>query len=238
MSTSGTADFATSRYSIITRALRLLGVLASGMSPTTNQTNDAIYALNTLTKAWMADGLSLWAIKSYTITLVAGTNSYRIGNTEDVDTPKPLKITQALNRNSTSNIDIPMRGLTRQEYNMLGNKTASGNPIQYFYDPQRVYGDLYLFPTPTSVEASANTILIYYQRPYEDFKSDTDEPDFPQEWFDALSYGLACRLAPEYGISLQDRKQLWQEMTIIKQEALNFGLEEGSMFFQRDLRNW
>jgi len=27
-------------------------------------------------------------------------------------------------------------------------------------------------------------------------------------------------------------------MTIIKQEALNFGLEEGSMFFQRDFRNW
>ena len=238
MSTSGSADFAISRDTIIKRALRLLGVLASGATPNTNQTNDAQYALNTLVKAWMADGLSLWAIKSYTITLVAGTSYYRLGNSQTINTPKPLKITQALNRNITSNIDIPMRGLTRQEYNMLGNKTVGGNPIQYFYDPQRNYGDLYVFPTPTSVEASANTVIIYYQRPYEDFDSSTDEPDFPQEWFDALAYGLACRLAPEYGISLQDRKQLWQEMTIIKQEALNFGLEEGSMFFSRDLRNW
>jgi hypothetical protein len=81
-------------------------------------------------------------------------------------------------------------------------------------------------------------VIIYYQRPYEDFDTSIDEPDFPQEWFDALAYGLACRLAPEYGISLQDRKQLWQEMTIIKQEALNFGLETGSLFFGIDLRTW
>ena len=53
MSTSGSADFAISRDTIIKRALRLLGVLASGATPTTNQTNDAQYALNTLVKAWM-----------------------------------------------------------------------------------------------------------------------------------------------------------------------------------------
>jgi len=131
-----------------------------------------------------------------------------------------------------------MRILTRQEYNMLGNKSVSGNPIQLYYQPQRNYGDMFVFPTPTTVEAAANRIVIHYQRPFEDFDSGTDEPDFPQEWFDALAYGLACRLAPTYGIPLQDRKQLWNEMTIIKQEAMNFGLEEGSMFFQRDLRNW
>jgi len=226
MSTSGSSDYATSRALLISRALRLLGVIPSGGTPSTDQTNDASYALNSLVKAWMADGMPLWAIKSYTITLVDGTNSYRIGDGQAVNTPKPLKITQAFNRNTTSLIDIPMR------------KSVSGNPIQYFYDPQRIYGDLYIFPTPSSVEASNNTIVINYQRPFEDFVSNTDEPDFPQEWFDALAYGLACRLAPEYGLSLQDRKQLWQEMTIIKQEALNFGLEEGSMFFQRDFRNW
>ena len=238
MTTSGTAVFSTTRDNIIKRALRLLGVLPSNTNPTDDQKTDAQYALNSLVKAWMADGMPLWAIKSYTIPLTDAINSYRIGDSELIDTPKPLKILQAFNRNTTSNIDIPMRILTRQEYNMLGNKSTSGNPIQLFYDPQRNYGDLFLFPTPTSVEASANTIIIFYQRPFEDFNADVDEPDFPQEWFDALAYGLACRLAPEYGISLQDRKQLWQEMTIIKQDALNFGLEEGSLFFQRDFRNW
>jgi len=51
-------------------------------------------------------------------------------------------------------------------------------------------------------------------------------------------YGLATRLAPEYGIPAADRKVLWQEMNIIKQDALNFGLEEGSLYFSREFRSW
>ena len=90
MSTSGSADFAISRDTIIKRALRLLSVLPSGASPSVNQSSDAQYALNTLVKAWMADGLSLWAIKSYTLPLVAGTSSYRFGESQIINTPKPL----------------------------------------------------------------------------------------------------------------------------------------------------
>ena len=44
MSTSGSADYSTSALNIIKRALRLLGVLPSVGSPTTAQTNDAMYA--------------------------------------------------------------------------------------------------------------------------------------------------------------------------------------------------
>jgi hypothetical protein len=131
-----------------------------------------------------------------------------------------------------------MRILTRQEYNMLGNKTSSGNPIQVFYDPQNSYGDLHVFPVPTATEAAGNTITIHYQRPFEDFDASTDTPDFPQEWYDAITYGLATRLAPEYGIPSTDRRTLWQEMLTIKQDALNFGLEEGSLYFGREMRSW
>jgi hypothetical protein len=238
MSTSGSTDYSTTRLDIINRALSLLGVVPQGGTPTTYDLSDANLALNGLVKSWMADGLQLWAITSYNIPLTNGVNKYRIGLNQTINISKPLKIQQAYNRNTTSFVDIPMRILTRQEYNMLGNKSVSGNPIQIYYDPQRVYGDLYVFPTPTTVEASNNIVVIHYQRPFEDFDADIDEPDFPQEWFDAICYGLACRLAPSYGIPLADRKQLWNEMTIIKQDAMNFGLEEGSMFFQRDFRNW
>ena len=90
-------------------------------------------------------------------------------------------------------------------------------------------GVFHLFPVPSTVEQSANTIKYVCQIPFEDFDASTDNPDFPQEWYDALTYGLATRLAPEYGVPATDRKMLWQEMTIIKQDALNFGLEEGSL---------
>jgi len=236
--TSGSTDFSVTRDDIIKRALRLIGVLAQGETPSATQVTEAASALNGLVKAWQADGMPLWALKSYAVTLVAGTKDYEIGLGKAVNIPKPLKVQQAYNHNVTSNVDIPMRILTKQEYNMLGNKTSAGNPIQIYYDPQRDYGILSVFPVPSTVEQTANTITLFYQRPFEDFDASTDNPDFPQEWYDAITYGLATRLAPEYGIPAADRKVLWQEMSIIKKEALDFGTEEGSLYFQRDFRGW
>jgi len=232
MPTSGTTDFSVTRDDIIKRALRILGVVAQGETPTTDQVTEASYALNTLVKAWQADGMPLWAIKEQTIPLVAGQAVYTL------QSPKPLKVLQAWNHVTASSVDIPMRILTQDEYNRLGNKTTPGCPIQIYYDPRRNTGELHTFPVATSVEASGNTIHIVYQSTYEDFDTATDNPDFPQEWYDALAYGLATRLAPEYGLDIAARKTLWQEMSVIKQEALNFGLEEGSLYFGVERRGW
>lgn len=236
--TSGSTDFSVTRDDIIKRALRLIGVLAQGETPTAAQITEGAFALNSLVKAWQADGMPLWALKSYNIPLVAGTKDYEIGLGKTINIPKPLKVQQIYNHNLTSNIDIPMRALTKQEYNMLGNKTSSGNPIQAYYNPQLDYGILSVFPVPSTVEQTKNVITIFYQRPFEDFDASTDTPDFPQEWFDAVMYGLATRLAPEYGVPAADRKVLWQEANIIKQDALNFGLENGSLYFGVDRRDW
>ena len=232
MTTSGTTSFSVSRDDLIKGALRKIGVVAQGEVPTADQYTEAAFALNLLVKAWQADGMPLWALKQRSVTLIDGTASYTL------DTPKPLKIIQAWNHDSTSNVDIPMRIITKQEYNILGNKTSSGNPIQCYYDPRRDTGVLYLFPVPSSAQVGLNSISLVYQAPFEDFDASTDTPDFPQEWYDAITYGLATRLAPEYGIPSVDRKMLYQEMTAIKQEALSFGTEEGSLYFQRDVRSW
>ena len=176
--------------------------------------------------------MPLWAIKERTITLQANTNTYTL------NTPKPLKVIQAWYRNTTSNVDVPMRVITRDEYNRLGNKYSAGTPIQVYYEPRRDDGVLHVFPTPSATDAANVSIHIVYQAPFDDFDQSTDTPDFPQEWYDAVTYGLATRLAPEYGLPIPDRKTLWQEMSIIKQDALNFGLEEGSLFFGVERRGW
>ena len=229
---SGSTDFSVTRDDIIKRALRLIGVLAQGETPTTTQVTEAAFALNGLVKAWEADGMPLWAIKQRDVQLVSGQSTYTLSS------PKPLKVFQAWNHNITTNVDVPMRIITKQEYNILGNKTTTGNPIQIYYDPRRDTGELHVFPVPTSVEATANKIQLVYQAPFEDFDASTDLPDFPQEWYDAITYGLATRLAPEYGVDPNSRKMLWQEMTLIKQDALNYGLEEGSLYFGVERRKW
>lgn len=232
MSTSGTTSYSITRDDIIKRALRLVGALAQGETPSSNQTTEAAAALNGLVKAWAADGMPLWAITERTLPFVAGQRVYTISS------PKALKVLQAWNHNVTSNVDIPMRIITQAEYNILGNKTSAGNPIQIYYDPRRDNGEMHVFPVPTTVEQAANTLHYVCQIPFEDFNASTDAPDFPQEWYDAVTYGLATRLAPEYGLDIPSRKTLWQEMTIIKQDALNFGLEEGSLYFGVERRSW
>ncbi len=231
MATSNSTNFATSRNELITGALRIVGAVAQGETPTTAQITEGAEALNMLAKAWTVDGMPLWVTKEYTMALVASTASY-------TPTVKMMKVIQAYNHNTSTNVDIPMRIITRDEYNRLGNKVSTGNPIQLMHIPNRTDSTIKVYPVPTSVEASTNTIIVTYQKQYDDFDASTDEPEFPQEWFDALKFGLAHRLAAEYGMELNDRKQLMQEALLLKQEALNFGTEEGSLFLQADMRSW
>ena len=239
MATSGTTDFSGNQETIIKRALRLIGVLAQGEEPTTDQHDDAASALNGLVKAWQADGMPLWAMKTYEVTMVTGVGEYIIGVGQTVNTPKPLRIVQGINRNNnTPTIDIPMRILTQQEYLMLGNKTTQGMPIQLYYQPLLDTGRLSLFPTPDATTAAQNKLVIIYQAPFEDFDADVDTPDFPQEWYDAIIFGLACRLAPEYGLPSDQRQALRAEAKEIKDAAMSMGTEEGSLYFQRDYRSW
>lgn len=232
MTTSGTYDFSVNRDQLIYGALRLAGVIAQGETPSSSQVSDAATTLNMLVKAWMADGMPLWAIRTITITPVANQNTYTY------DTPKLLKPIQAWNRQTASQVDIPMRIISRQEYNILGNKSTTGNPIQLFFNPNLSSTEIKLFPTPDSTAAAQNVIYIVAQVPYQDFDTATDTPDFPQEWYEAIKYGLAVRLAGEYNIDIETRRVLVAEATAIKNEALSFGTEENSLYFQRDFRSW
>jgi len=234
-------NYTVTRDEIIKRALRLIGVVAQGETPTVTQTDEAAKALNGLVLAWQADGMPLWAIKTHTMPLVQNKKKYVFGTTQvppEVGIPKPLKVMQAWYHNIPSNVDVPLRLVTQQQYDMLGNKEVKGLPVQLWYHPDKDTGTLTVYQVPDSYTEQNITISFVYQAPFSTFDASPDVPDFPQEWYDAVTYGLATRLAPEYGVPLNDRKTLWQEMSIIKQEALNFGLEEGSLYFQVERYGW
>lgn len=231
MTISSSYDFSVTRDEIIASALRIIGAIAPGETPTTAMYTSGSQALNMIVKAWQADGMPVWVMSQYTLTLVDATNSYSI-------TPKLLKVISAFNRNTSTNIDIPMRVVSQDEYNRLGNKSTAGNPIQIWAQPLLDTTTVKVYPTPTAVEAAANTILITYQKQFSDMDSSSDTLEFPQEWFDAIKFALANRLSFEYGMDIQDRKQLLEQAMILKQEALSFGTEEGSVFFGVDVRRW
>jgi len=231
MSTSGTTSYTPDALTIIKGALRLVGAISQGETPTTDQTSEAMEALNMMTKSLASKGLLIWVVDNVAITTVSGTATYNVGLGQTVNVPKPLKVTQAFY--TRNNVDVPVRIVTREEYESLGNKTSQGTPSLLYYEPLRDYGVVHMFPVPDS---TAPVVTIIGQHHIQDFNVSTNSPDFPQEWFEALKYGLASRLAGEYGVNIQVRAFLVREADRYMEEALAFTQEEGSLYFGVDKR--
>ena len=229
MSTSGTTSWKLQRDSIISAALRKLAVLSGGASPEAYQITNATEALNAMLKSFQTDGMPLWAMKSYTFTTIVGQSQYVIGDGQALDTAFPLKVTQAWRNVSATSSNVPMNVYTDYNFNLLPLVTSSGTPINLYYQPQNGTGNINLWPIPSD---AVTTITLRYQRPFEDMTSATDDLDFPSYWTEAIIYGLALRLSPEYGVPLQDRQLLAKEAEYFHQQALSFGTEEGGLFFQ------
>lgn len=228
MTTSGVTTTELNRDSIISAAMRKCQVLAKGQTPDAEDLSNGTSALNNLVAQLMTMGMPLWAENSYTVPLVAGQASYTIGVGQSVNTPFPLRVIQAWY--------IPSGGTSRQDifptanYDM--NKLpdgSSGTPSQYSYQPKINYGILTIWPKPDTT-ATAGAFTIRYVSPFETFSGATDTPYFPREWNNALIYGLAALLAPEYGVPLQDRAQLEKQAQMHLDIALDSGDEPTSIY--------
>lgn len=140
---------------------------------------------------------------------------------------RPLRILNA--RRVADGSETELMPLSRQEYFALPQKASTGAPTQYFYDPQLNFGKLYLWPTSDN---AVDLVKFTYERPIEDFVSTADNPDFPVEWVEALIYGLAVRLYPEYGNDPQRYGMLKAEADEKLALVMAFDSEQESIFFQ------
>ena len=231
MSTSGTVVWTLKRDAIINAALRKISVLSGGSSPATYEVTNAAEALNAMCKGFEADGMPIWAIKSYTFTTTANTATYAIANGQTIDAAVPLKILQAERISTSGAANVPMNIMNQYDFNLLPVNATAATPVTLNYQPLSTYGLINLWPKPAD---SVTTITLHYQRPFEDINNNTDDIDVPSYWMEALIYGLAWRLSPEYGTPIQDRAVLAKEAEYFHQQALSFGTEEGSLLMMPD----
>lgn len=237
MATSGITINTISRDDIIKAALRKLSALAQGQTPSTEDYTNGAFALNLLAKEYQTLGMPLWKRTNYTFAPTLATAQYLIGVGQTLNTPFPLKMYQAYVTDTTSNTRTPIEIISHQSYYMLPSNSSSGRTIQLMYQPMRTYGKINVWPTPDSSAVANTTITIIYQAPFETFVASSDEPDFPEEWGNALIYGLAKDLAPEWSIALDSRKMLLEEAKQHLEIATSFGTEEASLYWQPDTRH-
>jgi hypothetical protein len=248
MALSGSSNYNTTRDSIISRALRIIGAIAQGETPTTTAINEAAQTLNEIFKEWQSDGMQLWRTESLPLT---GTITVGATITINVTPPvanvnyyAPMKVLTAWYRNA-DDVDIPINLITKDEYDRLSPKFVQGIPNQMYYQPPGSFesgdsaqGVLHCFPALSAEFIADNTIWITAVFPLQDFDADDNEPDIPSYLINALVWALADQLCYEYGTGLAERSMIQKKAQMHKAVALAYDQEEGSLMIRPDYKTW
>lgn len=231
MTVSAVTTYTLSLNELIDEALDLLGVGSEGEAITADMYARGKRSLNLMILSFNADE-DLWRRETRSVTLLASTASYALA------APKPMRVEAARRKNTASGYETPMTMWSRQEYLDQPNKTsAPSTPVNFYYDPQRDTGTLYLWPAPTSTVASAFTVNLDILRPMFLMDTSADTLDFPQEWQETVIYNLAVRLMPKYPVNDSNQAQL-----VIAQAAnllaklKSWDQETASIYLQPDYR--
>jgi hypothetical protein len=155
------------------------------------------------------DGTRQWttvsSVGASTITVAdALTGAAASGNTVFAytnQTGKPMQVTSARLRNADGT-DIVLTILGRKEFMEIANKTTEGTPVQAYISFLATSAQVYLWPVPNDIN---ERVKFSYVRAVQDFDSGSDDPDFPSEWLEALTFNLAIRIAPAYGIQIKSQ---------------------------------
>lgn len=194
MALSGVRDQADTVTQIVTDALGKIYVAVGGETVSAEDLAKGIRVLKHMLRTWAVDGVRLWLINDQTVTLVAGTATYAL-------TVRALDVSQAWIR--TDGNDTPVRILTREEYNRLPDKTASGSPFSLFVDRDLAATSVTVYPVPDATSAANDSLRVTTKYQIQDVTSGGEDIEVPPEWTEALVYNLAVRLAPDFAAEVR-----------------------------------
>lgn len=233
MATSGTYAFTVTRDDIIAAALRTLGAFGVNDTIPPNDITNCAQALNILVKSLVKKGLPLWCVQTVNQPCVIAQMDYVMGPANVSSPLRPLRILNAFLRDPTGN-DVQLQVVSRYDYNNLGLKSSPGIPNQLMYDPQATQGVVTLYNVPN---LAGYTLYTTIQRQIQDFNLSTDNPDMPQEAFQALKWALADELALEYGSPQMNYQQVQAKAVGYMNELMDFEQEQASVYFTPSMRS-
>lgn len=115
----------------------------------------------------------------------------------------PTKISKPLDILSTRSYSLEglESALTRyagksEYFELSGDKSLTGTPTMYYYDPGVDMGTFYLYPAPSDV---TTVFKCQAQMPIEDLDTSAQNAYFPREWHNALVLNLAVSICPYFG---------------------------------------
>lgn len=152
---------------------------------------DARMQANLMQAEWSNRGVSLWAVDLQSQLLVQGTATYTLPITTVAMLDAYIEITSG-----SDAIDRLIFPISRTDYAALPNKATQAPPTTFWFD-RLITPTVTLWPVP---DGSTTYTLKYYRwrRLQDAVAADGTTLDIPYRWFDAMSWGLAARLAVIY----------------------------------------
>jgi len=182
----------------INRALRLLGVLAEGETPSAATSQDGLTALNQMIDSWNTERLSVFSTQDQIFTWPAGQITRTLGPSGDFIGNRPVLFDDATYyRDPGTNVSFGIKFINQQQYDGIAVKTVTSTYPQVIF-VNMTYPDatMTVYPKPTrdlewhfiSVQELSNPAVL------------TTNLTFPPGYLRAFVYNLAMEIAPEFGV--------------------------------------
>lgn len=197
-----------SAQAIVDRALRAVGKLASGETPSAALAQDSLTVLNSMIDAWGLEPGTMLSILRTATTLTNGTRDYTIGLGGAINIVRPAWLDAAgfiQDSTATDPIEAKIAVFTEKEWQGIVLKTVdSGWPTGVYYDrafstAQR--GTISTYPT---INISNAQLVLYAPLAITKFGNLADNVLLANGYEDAFHYNLTVRIAPEFGMPAPD----------------------------------
>jgi hypothetical protein len=202
------APVSNTAYGIINDAMQDAGYLQEGQVANSEQLATYMRRLCDIINLWQTQGLKLFLLQDYSITLVANQSLYPLNvDSPDILLDKPLRVLQGYVLDATSVVKRPLVPLSWNEWINLSQTTGNTGAINsYFVDKQATVLNVNVWLTPDAAEA-VNTLHLLLQIQAANPIMLTDNVSFPQEWRIALRWGLADDICTGQPQAIMDRCQ-------------------------------
>ena len=182
----------------INGALRLLGVLAEGETPSAATSQDALVALNQMIDSWNTERLAVFSTQDQVFSWPPGIYERTLGPTGNFVGNRPILVDDSTYfKDPASGISYGLKLINQQQYNGIAVKTVTSTYPQVMW-VNMTYPNITMtvYPVPTKV-------LEFHIVSVQELTNPANLATtlaFPPGYLRAFRYCLACELAPEFGM--------------------------------------
>lgn len=183
---------------LINGALRLIGLLAEGESPSPETSQDALTAFNEMVESWNTERLAVFSTQDQVFTWPSSTQSRTLGPTGDFVGQRPIELDDSTYfRDPLTNVSYGIKFVNQQQYNGIAVKTVTSTYPQVMWF-NMTYPDIemYVYPVPLR-DLEFHFVSV---EPLTQPASLTTDMLFPPGYKRCFRFNLACEIAAEAGV--------------------------------------